>query len=151
MAKALDCSPDVNEFKLQSHDYIHFQTNTPGKGMNLLISPAMGWKIPLLLFYKDSFSIESPMKVNMPLNKPTKPNNSNTQLNYIFINKKWMNGALNWSILISDIRNQYTVTVTKKKVWYSSRDIWNTYSKWEIWKFCYYPYRSSNQVHTNQI
>ena len=29
--------------------------------------------MPLLLFYKDGFSIKQPMKVDMPLNKETKP------------------------------------------------------------------------------
>ena len=37
--------------------------------------PAMGWIVPLL-FYKDSFGIWYSMKVNMPLNKETKPNQS---------------------------------------------------------------------------
>ena len=37
MVKAMDC-----ESKLQSCYYIHFQTNTLGKGMNPLILPAMG-------------------------------------------------------------------------------------------------------------
>ena len=32
----------ISEFELQSHYYIHFQTNTLGKGMNPLILPGMG-------------------------------------------------------------------------------------------------------------
>ena len=32
----------VSEFELQSRYYIHFQTNTLGKGMNPLILPSMG-------------------------------------------------------------------------------------------------------------
>ena len=32
----------VNEFELQSRYYVHFRTNTLGKGMNPLILPAMG-------------------------------------------------------------------------------------------------------------
>ena len=39
MSKVQDCSLDVNEFKLQWHYYVHFWTNTLGKGMNPLISP----------------------------------------------------------------------------------------------------------------
>ena len=42
MVKALDCRIVVSEFKLQSRCYVHFRTNTLGKGMNSLIPPAMG-------------------------------------------------------------------------------------------------------------
>ena len=45
---------------------VHFWTNTFGKGMNPLI--------PLLFFSKDGFSIKLSGKVDMPLNKETKPN-----------------------------------------------------------------------------
>ena len=41
MDKVLNCNLEVNKFKLQSHYYIHFQTNTLGKGMNPLILPGM--------------------------------------------------------------------------------------------------------------
>ena len=33
MVKTLDCNLEVSEFELQSHYYIHFQTNTPEKGI----------------------------------------------------------------------------------------------------------------------
>ena len=39
MANALDCSLDVDEFKLQLLCYVQFQNNVFGKGMNPLISP----------------------------------------------------------------------------------------------------------------
>ena len=42
MVKAMDCEIVVREFVLQSHYYVHFRTNTLGKGMNPLILPAMG-------------------------------------------------------------------------------------------------------------
>ena len=42
MVKAMDCGIVVSEFELQSHYYVHFPTNTLGKGMNPLILPAMG-------------------------------------------------------------------------------------------------------------
>ena len=42
MVKAMDCGIVVREFVLQSRDYVHFQANTLGKGMNSLILPAMG-------------------------------------------------------------------------------------------------------------
>ena len=42
MVKAMDCRIVVSEFELQSRYYIHFRTNTLGKGMNPLILPAMG-------------------------------------------------------------------------------------------------------------
>ena len=38
----VDCGIVVSEFELQSLHYIHFRTNTLGKGMNPLILPAMG-------------------------------------------------------------------------------------------------------------
>ena len=42
MVKAMDYGIVVREFVLQSHYYFHFRANTPGKGMNPLILPAMG-------------------------------------------------------------------------------------------------------------
>ena len=42
MVKAMDCRIAESEFELQSRYYSHFRTNTPGKGMNPLILPAMG-------------------------------------------------------------------------------------------------------------
>ena len=42
LVKAMNCGIIVSEFRHQSHDYIHFQTNTLGKGMNPLILSAMG-------------------------------------------------------------------------------------------------------------
>ena len=50
MVKAMDCGIVVSEFELQSRYYVHFRTNTPGKGMNPLILPAMGEIVPLLFF-----------------------------------------------------------------------------------------------------
>ena len=58
MANVLNCKIVVSEFELQSHYYVHFRINTLGKGMNSLILPAMGEKIPLLLFYKNDFGIQ---------------------------------------------------------------------------------------------
>ena len=58
IVKVLDCRIIVSEFKLQSYYYIHFQTNTLGKGMNPLILPAMGYIVLLLFFEKDRFGIE---------------------------------------------------------------------------------------------
>ena len=42
MVKVMDCRTVVSEFVLQSRYYVQFRTNTPGKGMNPLILPAMG-------------------------------------------------------------------------------------------------------------
>ena len=42
MVKAIDCGIVITEFEFQSRRYIHFRTNTLGKGMNPLILPAMG-------------------------------------------------------------------------------------------------------------
>ena len=42
MVKAMDCGIVVSEFVLQSRYYVHFRTNTLGKGMNPLILPAIG-------------------------------------------------------------------------------------------------------------
>ena len=41
MVKALDYEIVVSKFELLSRYYVHFQTNTVGKGMNPLILPAM--------------------------------------------------------------------------------------------------------------
>ena len=42
MVEAMDCGIVVSEFELQSRYYVHFRTNTLGKGMNPLILLAMG-------------------------------------------------------------------------------------------------------------
>ena len=42
MVKAMDSGIVVSELELQSCYYVHFRANTLGKGMNLLILPAMG-------------------------------------------------------------------------------------------------------------
>ena len=42
IAKELDCSLEVSKFKFQWCYYIYFQTNILRKGMNSLITPAMG-------------------------------------------------------------------------------------------------------------
>ena len=42
MVKAMDCGIVVREFVLQSRYYVHFRSNTLGKGMSPLILPAMG-------------------------------------------------------------------------------------------------------------
>ena len=42
MVNALDCGIVVRESELQSCDYVHFWTNTIGKGMNPVILPFMG-------------------------------------------------------------------------------------------------------------
>ena len=51
--------------------YIHFWTNTLGKGMNLLVLSAVDQIVSLL--FKDGCGIKLPMKVDVPL-KPKKPN-----------------------------------------------------------------------------
>ena len=37
----MDCNIILSEFELQSQDYVHFQTNSFGKGMNLVIPTSM--------------------------------------------------------------------------------------------------------------
>ena len=41
MAKVPDRDLKVNEFELQSRHYVHFQTNTLRKGINLLITSSI--------------------------------------------------------------------------------------------------------------
>ena len=41
MVKAIDFEIVVCKFEIQLRYYVHFQTNTLGKGMNPLILPAM--------------------------------------------------------------------------------------------------------------
>ena len=50
MVKVPDCGIIVSKFKLQSHYYVHFRTNTLENSMNTLIFPAMGYIVPLLSF-----------------------------------------------------------------------------------------------------
>ena len=56
MVKTMDCGIVVSEFELQSRYYVHFRTNTLGKGMNPLTLRAMGLIVPLLL--ENTFSIK---------------------------------------------------------------------------------------------
>ena len=42
LVKTLDHGIIVSEFELQTRYYVHFRTNTLGKGMNPLILPVMG-------------------------------------------------------------------------------------------------------------
>ena len=53
----LDYNIVVSEFELQLCYYIHFWTNTLGKGMNPFIPSAMVQIVQLLFFYKDGFDI----------------------------------------------------------------------------------------------
>ena len=73
MVKAMDCGFVVSEFDPQPRYYVHFRTNTLGKGMNPLIVLAICYIVPLLFFYENGFGIKWPTKVDMPLNKETKP------------------------------------------------------------------------------
>ena len=40
-ANVWECSLEVNEFELQSRSYVHFRTNTQGKGLKPFIHSAM--------------------------------------------------------------------------------------------------------------
>ena len=43
MTSVLNCGLKVSKFKLQSCHYIHFQTNSLGKGMNIFVhTPVIG-------------------------------------------------------------------------------------------------------------
>ena len=56
--KKLDCRIVLSKLEFPSRFYVDFRTNTVGKGMNLLILPAMGLIVLLLFFWKDGFSIK---------------------------------------------------------------------------------------------
>ena len=58
MVYVLDFDIVVSEFELRSLCYVHFRTNTSGKGMNPFISPAMRYVVPLVVFCKDGFGIK---------------------------------------------------------------------------------------------
>ena len=42
VGKVMDCRLVINDFELQSRYYVHFHTNTVGKGMKPFILPAIG-------------------------------------------------------------------------------------------------------------
>ena len=71
MANVLDSDILESQFELQSCSYIHFRTNTFVKGKSPLNYPGM---VSLLFFFKDGLGIKHTMKVDMSLNKETKPN-----------------------------------------------------------------------------
>ena len=59
MANVLDCSIVESEFELQLPYYVHFRTNTLGKGMKHFIPSFVVGQIALLLyFYKDHIGIK---------------------------------------------------------------------------------------------
>ena len=74
MAKVPDYDLKVSKFELTSHCYVHFRNNTLEKSVNPLIPPAIDLIAPLPFFYKYDPGIKQPMKVDIVLNKETKPN-----------------------------------------------------------------------------
>ena len=44
-----NCGREASKFELQSRYYVHFRTNTLGKGMNPLISPAMSYSTTAII------------------------------------------------------------------------------------------------------
>ena len=58
VANVLGYNIVVSEFKIQSHYDVYFQTNTFRKGIKALNPSAMGWIVPLVVFYKDGFGIK---------------------------------------------------------------------------------------------
>ena len=61
--KVLNRGLEINVFKLQSRYYLHFRTNTTGKGMSHLIPQPWVKIVPPVFFYKDELGIEKPAKV----------------------------------------------------------------------------------------
>ena len=74
MVKALDCNIVVSELELQSRNYVHFRTNTLRRGMTPPFPPSYGLNITITVLQEEWLGINSPTKVNMPLNKETKSN-----------------------------------------------------------------------------
>ena len=58
MANVLDCDLVVREFEILEQYYVHFRTNSPGKGKNFFIPSVMGYIILLLFCCKDGFGIK---------------------------------------------------------------------------------------------
>ena len=69
LTKELVYGLKISEFELQSRNWTQFQTNILGKGLNHLIPPTTITAVLL----KREFGIELPTKIDMPLNKETKP------------------------------------------------------------------------------
>ena len=61
VANVLDCSVIVREFKLQLHYYVHFWTNTLGKGKKSIIP-------------HPNYGLNSTSTMVLALNKEIKPN-----------------------------------------------------------------------------
>ena len=75
MANVLGSGLKVNEFKLQSPCYVYFQISSGKVWPFLSLLPtAIGLIVSLLFLYMDSFGIKWLTKVDMPLNKETKLN-----------------------------------------------------------------------------
>ena len=70
MIKALGCGIEVSEFELQSRYDAHFRTDTLGKGMKPPYPPSYGLNSTTTVYFEGRIWHK---KVDMPLNKETKP------------------------------------------------------------------------------
>ena len=73
MVKAMDSGIVIREFVLQSRYYIHFQPNTPGKGMNPLTLPSIEDKgfHTYCPSRRIALALNNLKRVDTPLNKET--------------------------------------------------------------------------------
>ena len=53
VANILDCDIGVSEFELESRNYVHFWTNTLGKGMNSIYCSSYGLNSTTTVFLQD--------------------------------------------------------------------------------------------------
>ena len=73
VVKAMNCGIVVSEFVFQSRYYFHFRLNTLGKGMNPLSSQLWVKQYHYCSSRRMALTLNKPKKVDMPLNKETKP------------------------------------------------------------------------------
>ena len=78
--------------------YIHFWTNTLGKGINPLFPNYRLNRIPLLSFNKNGFGFKLPTKGDMPLNKETKTPSLVNIGHGLMETKTWLYTPQNWSL-----------------------------------------------------
>ena len=123
MTNELDCDTVVSEFELLSSYYVHFRTNTIGKGMNSLISLVMG-KTVAVLVYSDGSGFNLPTKVDMLLIQ-TKTNN-NVMLVNLSLVKEFLTNFHFWEALLYETLVHGIVSVIiplNPSCWYKCRSL----------------------------
>ena len=97
MAKVFDCNLKVSEFKFKSCCYVHFWTNSFGKGMNPLIpTPSYGLNSITVIFLQGQLR----HWITCEIFKPNKENKQRKQIFHQILLIDWFQRYVNLSRVI---------------------------------------------------